>query len=128
MSLKQSSIDSASQRSNDDHSLDCWRRERNRPCLRVETLASVFLFPYAQLTAAEYTQESRGESIRLRFSTREVTLSGQNLGEIVAALQEMAVDWIKPLPTRYASIAKLDGVKIMAIDVKELDENSSSPA
>jgi hypothetical protein len=39
-------------------------------------------------------------------------VSGQNLGEIVAALQEMAVDWIKPLPARYASISNLDGVKI----------------
>jgi hypothetical protein len=64
--------------------------------------------------------------MRIRFSTREVVVSGQNLGEIVAALQEMAVDWIKPLPARYASISNLDGVKIMAIDVKDLDENSSS--
>jgi hypothetical protein len=127
MSLKQSSIDSATPRPNDDRSLDCWHRERNRPCLRIETLAGVFLFPYAQLTAAEYTQESEGESMRIRFSTREVVVSGQNLGEIVSALQEMAVDWIKPLPARYASIARPDGVKITAIDVKDVDENSPSP-
>jgi hypothetical protein len=63
--------------------------------------------------------------MRIRFSTREVVVSGQNLSEIVSALQEMAVDWIRPIPTRYINIAKSDGVKVMEIEVKDLDENST---
>jgi hypothetical protein len=35
------------------------------------------------------------------------------------------VDWIRPIPTRYINIAKSDGVKVMEIEVKDLDENST---
>jgi hypothetical protein len=127
MSLKQSSIDSATPRPNGDFALECWCRERNRACLRIETRAAdVFLFPYAQLTGAEYTRKPEGEFMRIRFSTREVVVFGQNLSEIASALQEMAVDWIRPIPTRYINIAKSDGVKVMEIEVKDLDENGTS--
>ena len=127
MSLKQSSIDSSTHRPDGNSAFECWCRERNRACLRIETRAAdVFLFPYSQLTGAEYARKPEGEFLRIRFSTREVVVSGENLSEIVSALQDMAVDWIRPIPARYINVAKSDGVKVMEIEVKELDENGTS--
>ncbi len=122
MSLKQSSTDSSDESGGRGIS-DCWRRERDRICLRVEMRADeVFIFPYQQFLGAHHVRIAAGETLKITLSTHEVTLSGHRIAKLLAALQEFAVDWIRPLPTRYHDLGRDSEPLIKAIDVRALGE------
>lgn len=122
MSLKQSSLDPTSPRTSGEHSPACWHRDRNRNCLRVETSAGdTFLFPYQHLVAAHHNRSGSSETLRISFPNHEVTLSGRQLGEIAAALQDLSVDWVKVLPPRYQSLAETEGASVTQIEVKTVE-------
>ncbi len=122
MSLKQSSKDSPAEREDvADVNLDCWHREPDRTCLRVEIRADeVYIFPYQQFFGAHYVLAS-GETLKMMFSTHEVTLLGRGMGKLLAALQEFAVAWIKPVPARYRHFQNSETV-ITAIAVRAISE------
>ena len=123
MSLK-SSKDSPIEQENFSESVsNCWRRERDRICLRVEVRPDeAFIFPYQQFLGAHHLRTAANETLKITLSTHEVALTGQRLEKLLAALQEFAVDWIKPLPPRYRELADNRDVAITAIDVKPLSE------
>lgn len=123
MSLKQSSRDSSAERDSVLHSTaDCWRREIDRACLRVEIGPDeTFIFPYQQFFGAHHLYAG-GERLKLTFSTHEITLSGQRMGKLLAALQELAVDWIRPMPARYRNLGQDSQTVITAIEVRTLAE------
>lgn len=120
MSLKQSSKDSSAERENVGRgTFDCWHRERDRPCLRVETPGpEVFVFPYQQFIGARHTREAQSETLVISFSTYEITVSGRQLSEMVSALQDLSINWIKTVPARYRDLRDNNGAWIMQIDVK----------
>jgi hypothetical protein len=124
MSLKQSSRDSRGERENVDHSTpDCWHRERDRTCLRVDMRADeVFVFPYQQFLGAHHARTSAGETLKITLSTHEIILTGHRLEKLVAALQEFAVDWIRPFPTRCRDLGESSEPMITSIDVRGLGE------
>jgi hypothetical protein len=124
MSLKQSAKDSAAEREHfNGDSSNCWHRERDRPCLRVEVRGDeVFIFPYQQFLCAHHVHTAVGETLKITLSTHEVTVEGRRMEKLVAALQEFAVAWIRPLPARYQNLRESAGPLITAIDVKALDE------
>jgi len=123
MSLKQSSLDPASPRTSAEHSPTCWHRERNRSCLRIEASAGdTFLFPYQHIVSAHHHRTGNSETLRISFPNHEVTLSGRQLGEIAAALQDLSVDWVKVLPARYQRLAETEGASVTQIDVRTVEE------
>ena len=61
----------------------------------------MFLLPYQQFLGAHLRQEAEAEILSISFSSHQLTLEGRNLEEIVLALQEFAVGWIKPVPARF---------------------------
>ena len=123
MSLKQSAKDSTAERENyDGDSSNCWHRERERTCLRVEMRAEeVFIFPYQQFLGAHHTRTAAGQKLKMTLSTHEAILTGHRLEKLLAALQEFAVDWIRPLPARYQNLGESAGPLITAIDVRAFD-------
>ncbi len=124
MSLKQLSKDARDERENVlQDSPDCWRRERERTCFRVETRENeVFIFPYSQFLSAHHVRAASEETLRIIFSNHEITLTGRRLEKLLPALQEFAVDWVRPLPVRYRDLDRGSDALITSIDVKSLDD------
>lgn len=120
MSLKQSR-DSSAERDSVLHSTsDCWHREIDRACLRVEIGPDeTFIFPYQQFFGAHHVHAG-GERLKITFSTHEITLSGHRMEKLLAALQDFAVDWIKPIPPRYRHLEKSEEAVIASINVRVL--------
>jgi len=122
MSLKLSARDSMAEREDSDgDSSICWRRERDRNCLRVEVRPDeVFIFPYQQFVWAYHVHATAGDTLKITLATHEVIVVGLRLGKLVAALQELAVDWIRPLPSRYRQLGKTSDSLITSVEVKTL--------
>ena len=119
MSLKQSPINAATSTSIKEHLPDCWRRERDRHRLRIElNSGEAFLFPYQQFLGAHHVRSNNPETLKISFSTHEVMLSGKNLSEIATALEDIAVEWMRPVPSRYHRVAQWEGALITDIEVK----------
>jgi hypothetical protein len=120
MSLKQSSKES----SNPRHAVaeserECRRRERDCTCLKVDTSTDeTFVFPYQHLLSAQHTRTSGDETLKLSFGTHEVVIAGKRLGEIVAALQDLAVEEISAVPPRYRGLPQGEGPWVTAIEVR----------
>ena len=120
MSLKQSSLDPAQAAA--EQSPGCWHRDRNRSCLRIEASPTeTFLFPYSQFVAAHHARSDDSETLLISFSSHEVTVAGQRLGDIAAALQDLSVNWVKTLPARYRSLTQFDGAVVTQIEVKPVE-------
>lgn len=118
MSLKQSPTDNPTSPLSKEHVADCWRREPDHPCLRVEANSGeAFLFPYHQLQRAHYVLSGETETLTIFFATHEVAVSGKRLSEIAAALQDLAIRWIKPVHSRYRSVAQTAGASVAKIEV-----------
>ena len=124
MSLKQLSKASRGKREDVIHDTsDCWHRERERTCLRVEMQPDEgFIFPYSQFLVAHHVRAASDETLKITLSTHEITLTGQRLEKLLTALQEFEVDWIRPLPLRYRDLTESDKSFITSIDVRALAE------
>ena len=120
MSLKQSSKDSANPRSaTSDGERECWRRERDCTCLKLDAAANeTFVFPYQHLLSAQHTRASGDETLKLSFGTHEVVISGRRLDEIVAALQDLAVERISAVPPRYRELPQGEGAWVTGIEIR----------
>lgn len=114
MSLKVSPMSPA-----EEHLPDCWHRERDRQCLRIElNSGESFLFRYQQLLGVHHLRSTDSEALTISFSTHVVVLSGRNLSEITVALEDLAVGWIRFVPGRYENAAELEGALMTGIEVK----------
>lgn len=124
MSLKQSSKGSSGEPENVANDMaKCWHRERDRACLRVEMRTDeVFIFPYQQFLGAHHVRASACETVKITLSTHELTLTGHRLEKLLAALQEFALDWIRPFPMRYRDLGEGSEGIITSIDVRALGE------
>jgi hypothetical protein len=70
--------------------------------LRVEISGTESrLFPYQQFVAASLVHENGADVLRLAFSSHDVEITGRNLRELLVALQEFAVKWVRTVPERY---------------------------
>jgi hypothetical protein len=124
MSLKQSIKDSTVEREKaDGDTSKCWHRERDCVCLRVEVRPDeVFIFPYQQFVFAHHVHIPARAKLEIALSTHEIGVTGNRLEKLVAALQELAVDWIRPLPARYRDLGETNEPVITSIEVKALNE------
>ena len=120
MSLKQSSKEPAT--SKPGMASPRWGRERERDCLRIETLeGSIFLLPYQQFIVAHLQRQEGDDALNISFASHEICLKGRHLDEIMAALQEYAVDWITPTPARYNSLSEGASAIIATLEIKPVN-------
>ena len=123
MSLKQSSKEPANSRLEALERVPaCWGRERNRVCLRIETCkGETFLLPYQHFVLAHFHRQGDGEILTISFASHQLRLEGRHLEEILAALQEYAVDWIAATPARYEALVEGDSAMIAKLEVKAVE-------
>jgi len=99
----------------------CWNKDLQAQSLRVELAnGSFFLFPYTHLAMVKFEQNGDDDLLHLRFVNHEVQIIGKRLRELGLAFQKLGVEWLKPVPERYAGIATGDTVCITSIKISEL--------
>jgi len=89
--------------------------------LRLETSPSGFcVLSYHHLDITKFESAGNQDTITMSFLNRTVRIAGTNLRELAIALQGRAVESIKPLVERYASVSGSDAcVKSIEIEDKE---------
>ena len=96
----------------------CWHREAPALCLRIELpRGELYLFPYQQLVTASLIRADDGEVLRLSFASHEVEITGHNLRDLLVALQDYAVKWLRTTPTRYQTLVDRDSGTVSAIRI-----------
>ena len=74
--------------------------------LRLEpTSKSFLLLPYHHLELVKFEAGDGQDTLTLLFLNRTVCITGKSLRELALALQDRSVEFVKPLPERYASLA-----------------------
>ena len=92
--------------------------------LRLELDAnSFYLLPCHHLELVKFESGEGQDTLTLSFLKRTVLITGKNLRELGLALQDRAVEFVKPMPVfdRYSSVAGKDALvkKIEIHDNKE---------
>lgn len=120
MSLRKSSNESSNLRSStEDDDRECWHHDRNCRCLKVDAShGESFLFPYQQFSHAQHTQAADDETLRISFASHEIVVSGTCLAEITAALQDMSVERINPVPPRFRELLQEHRAWVTQIEIK----------
>lgn len=98
----------------------CWQREAPCACLRIETSAqSAHLFRYQHLVTASLRFKDKTETLRILFSTHDVEIAGRNLRQLLLALQDYAVKWVRALPERYQLLQDASEGVVISIRINE---------
>ena len=112
----------------DDSSLLAWENNPQAQALRVDLQnGTFFVLPYSHFAFAHFERKEDAETLRVSFTTHDVHVSGRNLRELGIALQKLAVEWIREVPTRYAALAEKGGTVIERIEITEVNEGDSPP-
>ena len=89
--------------------------------LRLEVDAnSFYLLPSHHLELVKFEAGEGLDTLTLSFLKRTVLITGKNLRELGLALQDRAVEFVKPMPVfdRYASVAGKEG-SVKTIEITE---------
>jgi hypothetical protein len=87
--------------------------------LRLELNPKTFcLLPYHHLEFVKFESDAGQDTLTLLFLNRAVCVTGKNLRELGLALQDRCVEFIKPLPERYAPLVG-DEVSVKAIEIQQ---------
>ncbi len=96
----------------------CWHREAPSACLRLEPAGGeLHLFPFQHLVTASLIRADQGETLRLVLSNHEIEIIGRNLRELLLALQDFAVKWVRIAPERYQTLAAGDAAMVSSIRI-----------
>lgn len=99
----------------------CWHREAASACLRIEPPSGeLHVFPYQHFVTAALARSEDGETLSVSFSNHEVEITGRNLRDLLLALQDFSVKWVRTTPERFAMLAGgelslVTGIRITAI-------------
>ena len=82
-----------------------------------------YLLPYHHLELVKFEAGEGLDTLTLSFLKRTVLITGKNLRELGLALQDRAVEFVKPMPVfdRYSSVAGKEA-SIKAIEIEENKE------
>ena len=87
--------------------------------LRLELNQKSFcLLPYHHLEFVKFESDAGQDTLTLLFLNRAVCVTGKNLRELGLALQDRCVEFIKPLPERYAPLVGNE-VSVKAIEIQQ---------
>lgn len=90
--------------------------------LRLELNSKSFcLLPYHHLELVKFESGDEQDTLTLIFLNRTVCITGKNLHELALGLQDRCVEFVKPLPERYASLVG-DEVTVRTIEIEEAKE------
>jgi hypothetical protein len=90
--------------------------------LRLELDSKSFLLlPYHHLELVRFEAGDGQDTLTLLFLSRTVRITGKNLRELGLALQDRCVEFVKPQPERYASLAGNE-VSVKTIKIEENKE------
>ena len=79
-----------------------------------------YLLPYHHLELIKFEAGEGLDTLTLLFLRRTVLITGKNLRELGLALQDRAVEFVKPMPVfdRYSSLANSEGA-VKAIEITD---------
>lgn len=90
--------------------------------LRLELNPKGFLLlPYHHLELVTFESGDGQDTLTLLFLNRTVCITGKNLRDLGLALQDRCVEFVKPLPERYALLAGSD-VSVKTIEIQNNKE------
>jgi hypothetical protein len=95
--------------------VDSFRLELNPKCF--------CLLSYHHLEFAKFESAQNEDVITMLFLDRTVRITGKNLRALGLALQDRTVEFIKPLPERYSSLAS-DDVSVKTIEIEDKKEQN----
>jgi len=81
------------------------------------------LLPCHHLELAKFETGDGQDTLTLLFLNRTVCITGKNLRELALGLQDRCVEFVKPLPERYASLVG-DEVTVRIIEIEDNKERS----
>jgi hypothetical protein len=91
--------------------------------LRLElNLKSFLLLPYHHLELVKFEAGDEQDTLTLVFLNRTVCITGKGLRELALGLQDRCIEFVKPLPERYASLVG-DEVSVKAVEIENNKEN-----
>ena len=91
--------------------------------LRLELNPKSFLLlPYHHLELVKFEADDGQDTLTLVFLNRTVCITGKSLRELALGLQDRCVEFVKPLPERYASLVG-DEVSVKAVEIEDNKEN-----
>ncbi len=73
------------------------------------------------MVAASLVRTDQGETVRIIFASYKVEIVGRNLRDLLLALQDFAVKWIRVTPPRYQSLVDREGNMISKIAVEAIE-------
>ena len=112
----------------DDSFLVAWEGNPQAQALRVDLQSGTFfVLPYSHFAFVHFERKEDSETLRVSFTTHDVRVSGRNLRELGIALQKLAVEWIREVPTRYASLVEKGGTVIERIEVADVNDDNPPP-
>ncbi len=98
--------------------LNCWSTDSSAQCLRVEKPGEIHLCPYGYFQHAKLVKNSGAETLHIRFQDCLITVTGKSLEPLCSALERLAVDRIRVLPSAQRTFAKSEGF-VEAIEIQE---------
>jgi hypothetical protein len=93
--------------------VDSLRLELNPKCF--------YLLSYHHLDMAKFESDKRRCRSPCSFLNRTVRITGKNLRALGLAIQDRNVEFIKPMPERYSSLAS-DDVWVKTIEIEDKKE------
>jgi len=87
----------------------------------VEKPGEIHLFPYGYFQHAKLVRNSDNEALRIRFQDCFITVTGKGLEPLCSALERLAVDRIRLLPSAQRTFSKSEG-SIEKIEIHEPEE------
>ena len=122
------SADTVETTRSDETNFGAWESNPQAQALRVDLQSGAFfVLPYSHFALAHFDRDENEESLRIAFTTHEVRVSGRHLRELGIALQKLAVEWIREVPPRYATLAEKGRVFIERIEVAEIEDEENAP-
>jgi hypothetical protein len=102
--------------------LSCWSTDSSAQCLRIEKPGEIHLFPYGYFQHAKLVRNSGDEALHIRFQDCLITVTGKSLEPLCSALERLAVDRIRLLPSRQRTFPRTEGL-IETIEIREPKES-----
>ena len=91
--------------------------------IRLEmTPTRFYLLPYHHLELAEFVSAHDSDTIALSFVNHKVRITGRNLRNLAVALQQRAVEWVMPVPEKYAEVSEGALGLIQSIEIEKPED------
>jgi hypothetical protein len=91
--------------------------------VRLELTATCFyLLPYHHLEVAKFESAHNRDTIALSFVNHKVRIAGRNLRALAVGFQERAVQWVMPVPEKYAEAWGSAQGMVQSIEIEEPED------